>query len=731
MLREIDTAFASYTYTDSMDSVLDIARERFDKHQARMAFKVLDIERDVAEQGFLEESYDVVIASLSLYVTRSLEATLCNVRRLLKPGGYLILLELTDPNVMRFGLILGGLPGWWQGHQDGRVLSPCVSVDRWSELMSKSGLSGVDACVPHHPDLPIPFSVMVTQAVDSRVNFLRNPFIQNDDVLGVERLTIIGGKTDQTAALITDIIRAVGRHYATIDVSPSLDDIIPDELPVMGTVLSLAELDEHAFISMTPMKLRSLQELFTQCKNILWVGYGAQGDNPFAHMFSGVQRTLVMEMNHLRIQSLNLHTLDDAQGDLIALRLLHLQAVDIWSQEGRMNDLLWHTEPEMALRGGKTLIPRFRPSPERNDRYNSSKRLILKTVDRKQSAVTIQKSERGYQVLETSPPSSSFFVDHLNIEVTSSLLRPVEITDTEKFFLVTGNDVRDGSQVIALSETLDSRIRVPRSWIIKCGKSADEAICSMLSLYVHFLAQSIVKRVSPGKTLAVMDADFALAAALIQYTNQRGVSLILFTTTEGVLSWPWVYIHRHSTRRDLMNKVTDSIALFFNAGGEELVIGVLKEILPKDCLFENEDTITGETARFSSLSAIDQVLSQLASTWSRAYSDQTPINMQKYGKFDLKDLIEGQQESSPQCLVSWDSPRLPVQTRPATKVATFSKDKTYWLVGLTGGLGLSLCKWMAHQGARYIALSSRNPKIDDDWVREMARNGCTVRIYQK
>ncbi|KAJ6104774.1 hypothetical protein N7523_011094 [Penicillium sp. IBT 18751x] len=730
VLRQMDTAFASYTYTDLTDSMFDAAREKFDEYQARMAFKVLDIEGDVAKQGFLGESYDVVIASMSLYATSNLEATLCNVRRLLKPGGYLILLELTDPNVMRFGLILGGLSGWWQGHQEGRVLSPCISVDRWSELMTKSGFSGVDACVSRHPGLPIPFSIMVTQAVDSRINFLRNPLLQNEHVLCVERLTIIGGKTDRTTAIITDIINAVSPSYNTISVSPSFDDINPDELPVMGTVLSLTELDEHAFVSMTPAKLRSLQELFTKCKNILWVGYGAQGDNPFAQMFTGVQRTLVMEMNHLRIQSLNLDTLDDARSDSIATRLLQLQAVDIWSQEGQMNDLLWYTEPEMALKDGKTLIPRFRPNLERNDRYNSSKRLILKAVDRKQSAVTIQKSESGYEVLETSPPSSFSFIDQYDIEVTASLLRPVEITESVKLFLVTGKDIRDGSQVIALSETLNSRIRVPRSWMIKVGKSTEETIRSMLSLYVHFLAQSIVKRIPPGKTLAVLDAEFAMAAVLTQYANQRGVNLVLFTTSEGVLSWPWVHIHRHSTRRDLINKVTDNIALLFNAGNEELVTVALKEVLPKDCLFENENTITGETIRFSSLSAMEQVVSQLETTWSRAYSDQKPVNLQRYGKFNLKDLIEGQQESLSQSLVSWDSPRLPVQILPATKVATFAKDKTYWLVGLTGGLGLSLCKWMARQGARYVALSSRNPKIDDEWVRGMARNGCTVRIFQ-
>lgn len=726
----MDTAFASYTYTDSMDSMFDNAQEKFNKHQSRMTFKVLDIERDVSEQGYVEESYDLVIASLALYATKNLEATLSNVRRLLKPGGYLVLLELTDPNVMRFGLILGGLPGWWLGYQEGRVLSPCVSVNTWDELMSKSGFSGVDTSVPPHPELPVPFSIMVTQAVDDRIRFLRNPFVQND-ALRVEKLTIIGGKTDQTASIVADIINAVSQHYNSIDISPSLDDIVPDELPAMGTILSLAELDEHAFVSMTPIKLRSLQEVFTQCKNILWVGYGAQGDNPFAHMFTGVQRTLVMEMNHLRIQFLNLHSLDDASCDLIAIRLLQLQAADIWSQDGGMNEILWYTEPEVTLRDGRFLIPRFRPSAERNDRYNSSKRLILKTIDREYSAVAVQKSENGYQVLETSSPSSSFFVDQFDVHVTSSLLRSVMISETEKLFLVTGNDLRDGSQVVALSETLESRIRVPRSWIIKCGQSPDQAIRSMVSLYIHFLAQSIVRKVPPGKTLAVLDPDFSISSVLTQYANQRGVKLVLITTTESACSWPWVHIHRHSARRELISKLADNIALLFNASDEDHVVPVLKEILPVGCLFESEQTITGETGQISSLSAMAQVLSQLQTTWTGAYSDQTPVNMQRYRKFDLRDIIESQRESFPQCLISWDGPRLPVQVRAATKVVRFAKDKTYWLVGLTGGLGLSLCKWMARQGARYIALSSRNPDIDDGWVREMARNDCTVRVLPK
>ena len=93
-----------------------------------MTFNTLDIEKDVAKQGFAEQSFDVVIASLVLHATNNLEATMRNVRKLLKPGGYLLMLEITDNDPMRFGFIFGGLPGWWLGQNDGRMLSPCVSI---------------------------------------------------------------------------------------------------------------------------------------------------------------------------------------------------------------------------------------------------------------------------------------------------------------------------------------------------------------------------------------------------------------------------------------------------------------------------------------------------------------------------------------------------------------------------------------------------------------------------
>ncbi|KGO44322.1 Acyl transferase/acyl hydrolase/lysophospholipase [Penicillium expansum] len=729
VMREMGSSFASYTYTDIVDSQFDEARERFSYYQSRMAFKVLDIEKDIGEQEYEEGCFDLVIAPLALYATRKLEATLTNVRRLLKPGGYLIMLELTDPDVMRFGLILGGLPGWWLGYEEGRTLSPCVSEDDWEVLMQKSGFSAFEALVSSSKTMPIPFSVMVTQAVDHRINFLRDPLAANHIPLGVDSLTIIGGKTPLTADMVADIKTAVRPHYGNIYTASSLGDLISAKLPVMGTVISLIELDGPVLKHMTPAGLNSFQELFKQSKNVLWLGHGAQGENPYGNMFVGVQRTLAMEMTHLHIHFLNLHSLRDADANIIATKLLHLEAAEIWDQSGQLDGILWSNERELVLENGNFKVPRFHLDSGRNDRYNSSRRLIIKDVARDGSVVTIQPTETGYQIEEKDLRASPSFPDDVNIDVTHSLLRAVRITSSDSYFLVVGKNTWNGERVVALSHTLDSQVRVPSGLAVRCGDSEDLGVRSMLTLYFHFLALSMLQQLQSGKTLAVLDPDFSLSPVLTKYANEKGVHLVLLTTKEGHCSWPWIRIHPNSTRREVLTKLPGIISRVVNMSGSSDVTNLLKTCLPPYCHFESESTLTANCSQSLYTSDRGQLAMQLQNSWTRAQCDLMPVNMHKFIALGLEDLILAQSPLSQQSLVAWGGSQLAVQVRPATKQVKFSKDKTYWLVGLTGGLGLSLCQWMIGQGARYIALSSRNPNIDDQWLQRMAANGCTVRVF--
>ncbi|RYP68199.1 hypothetical protein DL771_006799 [Monosporascus sp. 5C6A] len=59
----------------------------------------------------------------------------------------------------------------------------------------------------------------------------------------------------------------------------------------------------------------------------------------------------------------------------------------------------------------------------------------------------------------------------------------------------------------------------------------------------------------------------------------------------------------------------------------------------------------------------------------------------------------------------------------------FSNQKTYFLVGLTGDVGLSLCEWMIGHGAIHFAFASRNPKIDAAIMRHLQKKGGSLRVF--
>ena len=135
--------FKQYTFTDIGPAFLEKARENF-SGQKRLDFRILDIEEDPCAQGFCEGQYDVLVASLVFHATKDLSMTLQRARKLLKPGGKLILMELTEPDSVRSGFIFGLLPGWWLGSESFRQQNPCISVDRWNETLRRNGFSGND-----------------------------------------------------------------------------------------------------------------------------------------------------------------------------------------------------------------------------------------------------------------------------------------------------------------------------------------------------------------------------------------------------------------------------------------------------------------------------------------------------------------------------------------------------------------------------------------------------------
>lgn len=139
--NSMSTAFYSYTYTDVSAGFFPAAMRRFPRHRyPNIRFQTLDITSDPETQGFAPASFDLIVAANVLHATPELGRTLANVRKLLRPDGRLLLQEISM-EARWVNLIMGVLPGWWLGGEDGRKEEPYVAPARWAEELQKVGFS--------------------------------------------------------------------------------------------------------------------------------------------------------------------------------------------------------------------------------------------------------------------------------------------------------------------------------------------------------------------------------------------------------------------------------------------------------------------------------------------------------------------------------------------------------------------------------------------------------------
>ncbi|XVV00821.1 alpha/beta fold hydrolase [Actinosynnema sp. CA-248983] len=158
---------ARYDYTDVSTAFLRHGEEEFGARFPHAAFRVLDIERDPTEQGFEAGAHDVVLATNVLHATEDVVRTLRHARKLLRPGGVLLVNEVTrgsDFLTATFGL----LPGWWRFTDAHRRLphSPLLSPSGWRSALAEAGMSVRVVGMPGVEDDDQEQCVLVATAAD-------------------------------------------------------------------------------------------------------------------------------------------------------------------------------------------------------------------------------------------------------------------------------------------------------------------------------------------------------------------------------------------------------------------------------------------------------------------------------------------------------------------------------------------------------------------------------------
>jgi acyl carrier protein/SAM-dependent methyltransferase len=126
----------SYTFTDVGASFVHRARGRWGRNQW-VDFSVLDIEEEIPE--CFCGKYEIVIGANVVHATANRTATCRRLRQALRPGGVLVLSELTRP-VDWYDICFGVLDGWWLADEGkGYAIQPATV---WMDAFEMAGFKG-------------------------------------------------------------------------------------------------------------------------------------------------------------------------------------------------------------------------------------------------------------------------------------------------------------------------------------------------------------------------------------------------------------------------------------------------------------------------------------------------------------------------------------------------------------------------------------------------------------
>ena len=127
-----------YTFTDYSSSLVAAGKRTIGPQFSGMSFRTLNVEEVPPPE--LQGKFDVVLSTNCVHATSNLSLSLGNIGRLLKPDGFLSLVELTT-RFYWFDLVFGTLEGWWL-FDDGRQYA-LAAPEHWDKVMRSSGFQHV------------------------------------------------------------------------------------------------------------------------------------------------------------------------------------------------------------------------------------------------------------------------------------------------------------------------------------------------------------------------------------------------------------------------------------------------------------------------------------------------------------------------------------------------------------------------------------------------------------
>nr|A0A0M4L8I7.1 RecName: Full=Highly reducing polyketide synthase aurA; Short=HR-PKS aurvA; AltName: Full=Aurovertin biosynthesis cluster protein A [Calcarisporium arbuscula]ALD83627.1 polyketide synthase [Calcarisporium arbuscula] len=732
VLGRIGQYFHSYTFTDISAGFFEDAEATFTEYADRMVYRVLDIEQDPTGQGFDANSYDLVIAANVLHATKYLEPTMNNVRRLLKPGGHLIALEITNEHILQDALLFSAFEGWWLGKHDNRPWGPKISVPKWEELLRKTGFGGVQSILPAPEKTEYSFwgySTFVTQAINDRLEQLSEPSASDpatsiistsDSSEKFGTLMIIGGVTDKTSYLVPALKKLLAPSFERIIHTLTIDSIEYQDAS-LAAALCLADMDVPTFQDLTDNKISCLKRLLEVGRRLLWVTAGSESENPYLSMSKGFLSCIGYEYEGSIHQYLNIVDPEAVNAQILSTTLMRMLLSDS-TNDYSLSTGVGSIELELRLEDNVMKIPRIMNATPLNHRYAAGQRAVYSQADLEKSTVQIRSVQGNLEFFEGPVEGSTETqLDQgqstIPVHVRYSASLALKVQNGGFLNLVLGTHEVSNVRLIAFSDNNASRVSVPSAlcWELTNNIAEDQEAQFLNIMASAVLARNIIQTASTNTSLLVHEANDALRHAIWTQAVAKGVQPYFSTsdTSKKQSNSSTLVFHETSSTRALARILPTGLSVIANFGkaAPNGVMAKIKPLLSPDVTQEDTGTLyrvspllskgfnldeVTQTFKVSRIVATE-VMHSLANNFAAVHGETNVISIDKLSGRDAKT---GELE-----ILDWTQAReLPVRVSSASSQVKLSASKTYLLV------------------------ASRTPKVEPQWLDEMSRLGARVRI---
>ncbi|PYH37625.1 type I polyketide synthase [Aspergillus neoniger CBS 115656] len=708
--------FSQYAFSDPAPGMVEVLKARFQGFP-NMSF-----------HGFDERKFDLIIAAGVLHSTPKLSESLIQARQLLTLSGRLLLQSLR-PGLSWSKYVLGLLPSWDNGVDDGRSTEPYVNMETWQTKLATAGFEitgelGLNSDGPRHichvivgrsrrDHLPARKATVLSES--STVSSESHPVI--DELLsrgyeisycsladipppGQDIIAFLDGQTSQCA----------DPHFAQIH---GLARCIRSELSIAFATCEADDMESPRGCQTVASVFQSLSERVNDGEIEPDFEYIIENGVTRVHRFFPVSSTSRGEAGQVTSEA----------------RLTI-------SQPGRLDTLHWE---------GATVAGEALQDDEVHVEIHAAG-LNFRDVLVAMGILDVTPPTFGYEgtgiVRRVGPKAGKLSIGD-RVALVGFDVFASTVTTTEKLCERLPDEldfINGASMPLVFATTIYSLINVG---LLRRGQSVlIHSGCGGVGLaaiqVARMIGAEIFTTVSCGRKIGFLVQEFGISRHhifnsrrvsfqedLLRQTNGRGIDLALNSLSGELLHATWRCVAKWGTlveigKRDLLGRGKLDMELFLANRSYRCV---------------DIDQMCKERPEM-----ISPLLRSMMDFFRGGYIRAIPIE-KVFPCSEIQESLQHMQQGSHigKIVLQFRDPASAelqlgqIQAVKMSSTAVLDSSASYLLVGGTGGLGRSVAVWMVQHGARHLTSLSRSAGTTDRhklFVTEIQSMGCEVHLVR-